>query len=530
MSNFNALGISKEILFNLNNLRLINPTPIQEKAIIPALEGKDILANAKTGTGKTAAFGIPLIQKLNENNQNSAIILTPTRELAIQVNNHLKDLMGNNIKVKSVVIIGGESIQKQIKLIKNKPQLIIGTPGRICDHLNKSTLNLNKINYLVLDETDRMLDLGFSLQIKKILKFIPKKRQTLLFSATIPNNIEKISQEYLQNPIRISIADDKQILTNIKHNVVNLNSNEKYDKLLEEIDSRSGSIIVFMKTKHSSKKMCLKLQKYGLSVNAIHGNVRQSKRISILNNFRKKKYRILVATDVAARGLDIPHIKHVINYDLPQNSEDYIHRIGRTARAGSSGAAICFITEKDKKLWKVISRKINPDKEPSDKKFTVNEEYSEKNKFLRRKKSKDEYFKNKKNSKDRGFKFKKKDTRNDNEPKIKYTSKKKGESKKVKNKFKYNEKNNKTEFINNKKRQDKTSTEKILKKELFAKKNKNKKSIKIKENQSFNEKKLQNIKNKRKKFKEDSISKGKQSFKKNNPYKSRDSLKKKFKK
>ena len=181
MSNFNTLGISKEILFNLNNLKLTNPTPIQKNAIIPALKGKDILANAKTGTGKTAAFGIPLIQNLNENKEASAIILTPTRELAIQVNKHIKDLMGNNIKIKSVVIIGGDSIQKQVKMIKNKAQLIIGTPGRICDHLNKGTLNLNKIKHLVLDETDRMLDLGFSIQIKKIIKFIPKKRQTLLF-------------------------------------------------------------------------------------------------------------------------------------------------------------------------------------------------------------------------------------------------------------------------------------------------------------------------------------------------------------
>ncbi len=289
MTNFNTLGISREILFNLNNLKLTNPTPIQKKAIIPALEGKDILANAKTGTGKTAAFGIPLIQKLNENKEASALILTPTRELAIQVDKHIKDLMGNNIKIKSVVIIGGDSIQKQVKLIKNKVRLIIGTPGRICDHLNKGTLKLNKINHLVLDETDRMLDLGFSIQIKKIIKSIPKKRQTLLFSATIPNKIEEISQEYLQNPIRISIPDDKLILTNIEHNVVNLSSSEKYDKLLEEIDSRAGSIIVFMKTKYSSKKMCQRLQKYGLSVSTIHGNVRQSKRISILNKFRKKK-------------------------------------------------------------------------------------------------------------------------------------------------------------------------------------------------------------------------------------------------
>ncbi len=524
MSNFNNLGISKEILFNLSNLRLISPTPIQKKAIIPALEGKDILANAKTGTGKTAAFGIPIIQKLNENRQAAAIILTPTRELAIQIDKHLKDLMGKNVKVKSVVIIGGESIQKQIKLIKNKPPLIIGTPGRVYDHLNKGNLNLNKINYLVLDETDRMLDLGFSLQIKKILKFIPKKRQTLLFSATIPKNIEKISQEYLQNPIRISIPDDKQILTNIEHNVVNLSSNEKYDQLLEEIDSRVGSIIVFMKTKHSSKKMCLKLQKYGLSVNAIHGNVRQSKRISILNNFRKKKYRILVATDVAARGLDIPHIKHVINYDLPQNSEDYIHRIGRTARAGSSGAAICFVTEKDKKLWKVISKKINSDKELGYKDSIVNEDSNTKKKFSRRKKTKAEYSKSKDNFKERDYKSNKKITRENKESKIKFSKKKRTNSKNLKDKFKYKVKNNKKEFINKDNEQRRASSDKIVDK---------KKNKKNNENHSFNVNKSQNVKNKRKKFKKDFMNNEIQSLKKKKKikhYKSMTSVKKKFNK
>ena len=529
MSNFNTLGISKEILFNLNNLKLTNPTPIQKKAIIPALEGKDILANAKTGTGKTAAFGIPLIQKLNENKEASAIILTPTRELAIQVDKHIKDLMGNNIKIKSVVIIGGDSIQKQVKLIKNKVRLIIGTPGRICDHLNKGTLNLNKINHLVLDETDRMLDLGFSIQIKKIIKFIPKKRQTLLFSATIPNKIEKISQEYLQNPIRISIPDDKLILTNIKHNVVNLNSNEKYDKLLEEIDSRAGSIIVFMKTKHSSKKMCLKLQKYGLSVNAIHGNVRQSKRISILNNFRKKKYRILVATDVAARGLDIPHIKHVINYDLPQNSEDYIHRIGRTARAGASGAAICFVTEKDKKLWNIISKKINPEKEINNKDSNVKKEINTKNDFLRIKKTKAKNLKNKKRFKVKSYRFNKKILKEDSEVKIKKKEKKGSGVKKVTEKFKNKFTNNKKEFFNNEKKKKKISKN-TKEKGFFVK---NKKSNKVKINQSTNEKKFQSLNNKRKKFKKDLANKENQSSKKkitNNQFRSKNLIKKKIKK
>ena len=498
MSNFYTLGISREILFNLNKLRLTNPTPIQKKAIIPALEGKDILANAKTGTGKTAAFGIPLIQNLNENKEASAIILTPTRELALQVDKHIKDLMGNNIKIKSVVIIGGDSIQKQVKLIKNKVRLIIGTPGRICDHLNKGTLNLNKIKHLILDETDRMLDLGFSIQIKKILKFIPKKRQTLLFSATIPNNIEKISQEYLQNPIRISIPDDKLILTNIKHNVVNLSSNQKYDKLLEEIDSRAGSIIVFMKTKHSSKKMYLKLQKYGLSVNAIHGNVRQSKRISILNNFRKKKYRILVATDVAARGLDIPHIKHVINYDLPQNSEDYIHRIGRTARAGASGAAICFVTEKDKKLWKVISKKINPENESNNKGYKEKKEIKKKNDFLRTKKKRSKNLKNKKKLKVKNGRFDKKIVKDDGELKIKYKENKGSSFKNFTKKIKKNSK----EFIDSENE----------KKKRISKKNK--KSSKVKLNRTFNKNRPQSLNNKRKNFKKDVVSKGNQLSKK----------------
>ena len=382
MENFDKLGISKEILSNLKFLNLSNPTPVQQQAIRPGFEGKDILAIANTGTGKTSAFGIPIIERLNKNKSLSAIILTPTRELAVQVGKHLKDLMGKNINIKCAVLIGGDSIKKQIDLIKKKPRIYIGTPGRINDHVIRKTLNLKNIGILVLDETDRMLDLGFIEQIQKIINILPPKKQTLLFTATLPNNIRKISEKYLNNPVKISVETRENILKNIEHNVINIKQVDKYKKLLDELHTREGSVLVFMKTKHSSKKMCLKLQKYGLSVNAIHGNVRQGKRISILNNFRKKKYRILVATDVAARGLDIPHIKHVINYDLPQNSEDYIHRIGRTARAGASGAAICFVTEKDKKLWNIISKKIDPEKEINNKSSNVKKEINTKNNFI----------------------------------------------------------------------------------------------------------------------------------------------------
>ena len=361
MENFYKLGISKEILSNLKFLNLSNPTPVQQQAIRPGFEGRDILAIANTGTGKTAAFGIPIIERLNKNKLLSAIILTPTRELAVQVGKHLRDLMGKSIKIKTAVLIGGDSIKKQIELIKQKPRIIIGTPGRINDHISRKTINLKNRNILVLDETDRMLDLGFINQIQKIINFLPKNRQTLLFTATLPNNIKKITEKYLNDPLKIKVETKENILRNIDHSVINIKQADKYNKLLEELNSRHGSILVFMKTKHSSKRIFLKLQKDGMSVNAIHGNVRQNKRLNILNKFRNQKFTVLIATDIAARGLDIPHIEHVINYDLPQRTEDYIHRIGRTARAGKKGSALSFISESDKKIWKNICKLITPD-------------------------------------------------------------------------------------------------------------------------------------------------------------------------
>ena len=248
-----------------------------------------------------------------------------------------------------------------------------------------------------------MLDLGFIQQIQKIINFLPSKKQTLLFSATLPKNIRNISTKYLFNPVNISVEKKEKILQNINHNTLNINQGEKYNKLLQELDTREGSVIVFMKTKHSSKKIYLKLLKDGQSVNTIHGNIRQNKRINILNKFRNQKFRVLVATDIAARGLDIPHIEHVINYDLPQRTEDYIHRIGRTARAGKKGSALSFISENDKKIWRMISKLINPnieDKEifrkksktPKSKnkifKFKKNGSVSSKKKKNRKKKSK----------------------------------------------------------------------------------------------------------------------------------------------
>ena len=394
MENFNSFGLNKEILKNLNNLKLTKPTPIQVQAIKPALMGKDILGSAHTGTGKTAAFGLPLIHKLMQNSSSCALILTPTRELAVQVNKSLNDLMRNS-GIVSALIIGGESMGKQFKQLKRNPRLIIGTPGRVNDHLTRKSLNFSRTNYLVLDETDRMLDMGFSIQIEKIVKFLPKVRQTLLFSATLPKNIKEISQKYLHRPITISVDKQSTILTKIKHEVFNIEQVDKYGKLIEQINDRDGSIIIFVKTKHGSKRMSLKLVKQGFGANAIHGDLKQSQRELILNKFRNKKYRILVATDIAARGLDISHIEHVINYDLPQKPEDYIHRIGRTARAGLNGAALSFITPNDKRLWNSIDRLINPNYK----------EKKEKNSAIKNFKSK--RFNNFK-KKNKGFRFKNK--------------------------------------------------------------------------------------------------------------------------
>jgi superfamily II DNA/RNA helicase len=394
MENFNSFGLNKEILKNLNNLKLTKPTPIQVQAIKPALMGKDILGSAHTGTGKTAAFGLPLIHKLMQNSSSCALILTPTRELAVQVNKSLNDLMRNS-GIVSALIIGGESMGKQFKQLKRNPRLIIGTPGRVNDHLTRKSLNFSRTNYLVLDETDRMLDMGFSIQIEKIVKFLPKVRQTLLFSATLPKNIKEISQKYLHRPITISVDKQSTILTKIKHEVFNIEQVDKYGKLIEQINDRDGSIIIFVKTKHGSKRMSLKLVKQGFGANAIHGDLKQSQRELILNKFRNKKYRILVATDIAARGLDISHIEHVINYDLPQKPEDYIHRIGRTARAGLNGAALSFITPNDRRLWNSIDRLINPNyKEKKEKNSTIKNFKSKKfNNF--KKKNKGFRFKNK---------------------------------------------------------------------------------------------------------------------------------------
>lgn len=360
MEHFNFLGLPEALNHALHHMKFSKPTPIQAQTIPHALGGRDILGSAQTGTGKTAAFGIPLVARLLSNQRGSALVLTPTRELATQVMSQLQAMLGKRSPIKTALLIGGESMPKQLNQLRNRPRLLVGTPGRINDHLQQGNLMLHDTGILVLDETDRMLDMGFTSQIEKILKFMPKTRQTMLFSATLPNNIVKISEKYLNNPVRIAVDNALSPAVKIQHDVLCVSEKEKYRSLLSELDVRKGSVLVFVKTKYGTEKMAKALSKAGHDANAIHGDLRQNKRDSVITNFRNQKYRILVATDVAARGLDIPHIEHVINYDLPHCAEDYIHRIGRTARAGAQGSAMCLVTPATIGKWNIINRLMNP--------------------------------------------------------------------------------------------------------------------------------------------------------------------------
>ena len=358
MQKFSDLSISLLVLDAIKKLKLIKPTPIQKISIPLALEGNDILGTAQTGTGKTYAFGIPLINHLTLDKDSYAIILTPTRELALQVSSALKDLTSMKNIIDTAVIIGGDSIQKQLKQLK-KARLVVGTPGRIHDHIRRKSLKLSKFNFLVLDEIDRMLDMGFVDEIKSIIEKLPS-HQTLLFSATLPKKISDIAKNFMTNPQRVNVGEENTPLTNIKQEIKNVNQKEKFEHLKLELLETNGSVVLFVKTKRSADKIALKLRKDKFNAEAIHGDLRQSKREKVILKFRKNRFQILVATDVAARGLDIPHIEHVINYDIPQNPEDYIHRIGRTARAGAKGRALTFLTDGDKKNWNAIGKLINP--------------------------------------------------------------------------------------------------------------------------------------------------------------------------
>lgn len=362
--NYADMNLPPALKATLAAMNFVTPTPIQEQTIPLVLEGRDILGTAMTGSGKTGAFGIPMIARMLASPRGSALILTPTRELAQQVEKVIKELLGQYGTIKSALLIGGESMPKQLDQLRQRPRIIVGTPGRIIDHLQRGSLMLHDATYLVLDETDRMLDMGFGDQIASILKYVPQQRQTLLFSATLPPQIMKIANAHLKNPARIEIGETNQVATTITQLTRKLNPEDKYPALLEELKAREGTVIIFVRAKYGTEKLAAKLRKSGHTADAIHGDLEQRQRERVLNGFREKRHRILVATDIASRGLDIPHIEHVINFDLPQAPEDYIHRIGRTGRAGAEGAAVSFVTPEDRIKWNAIQKLIDPEFKP----------------------------------------------------------------------------------------------------------------------------------------------------------------------
>ncbi len=369
-TNFNEFALHPALQSALTAMNFETPTPIQALAIPFALEGRDILGSAQTGTGKTAAFCVPMINFLLNNPQAHALVMLPTRELASQVHDVARKMIGYEAKgpngIKTALLIGGEPIGKQYAQLDRRPRLIVGTPGRINDHLRSNPDLVDRVGFVVLDEADRMLDMGFMPQIDSILSETALERQTLMFSATFPDNIIKFSKQYLQNPERVSAGVQSKPGENIEQESMHVAQERKYDELMLQLQKREGSVIIFVRTQHSADKLSVKLNKDEHTSEAIHGGLRQRQRDKVIGMFRKSQIRVLVATDVAARGLDVPHIEHVINYDLPQVAEDYVHRIGRTARAGAKGQAVSFISPGEKHLWRDIERMLDPSAPNSD--------------------------------------------------------------------------------------------------------------------------------------------------------------------
>ena len=353
MSAFDSLAADLQMA--LKRLGITTPTQVQQSALPPALKGKDVLATAQTGTGKTFAFLLPLITHLRARADTAALILSPTRELAQQTQTALESLLLPE-ELLSVLIIGGDNIHKQYALLRRKPRVIIGTPGRIIDHIGRKSIVLKNIAFLVLDEADRMLDMGFIPDVRKICDALPAPRQTLLFSATLPKEIEQLAGGLLVDPVRVQIGSVSRPVDLVVQQMIRLSTRERLAQLLVELESRRGQILVFVKSKHLADKLAKQLKQYGVKANALHGDLRQNRRRQVMQFFREGSVPVLVATDVAARGLDIDGMSCVINYDLPQCAEDYIHRIGRTGRAGSVGTALSFILEEDDSKWKEICR------------------------------------------------------------------------------------------------------------------------------------------------------------------------------
>lgn len=370
MTNFSELNISESTLRSVKRMGFEEATPIQEGTITFAMAGRDVLGQAQTGTGKTAAFGIPLIEKIDPKNPNiQALVIAPTRELAIQVSEELYKI-GYDKRVKLLSVYGGQEIGRQIRALKNRPQIIVGTPGRIIDHINRRTLKLEGVQTLVLDEADEMLNMGFIDDINAILENVPSERQTLLFSATMPPAIRKIAETFMRDPEIVKIKAKELTMENIEQFFVKAQDREKFDVLTRLLDVQKPELaIIFGRTKRRVDELSQALTLRGYLAEGIHGDLSQAKRISVLRQFKENKIDILIATDVAARGLDISGVSHVYNFDIPQDPESYVHRIGRTGRAGKSGIAVTFVTPREMGYLRIVEettkKRMTPLRPPS---------------------------------------------------------------------------------------------------------------------------------------------------------------------
>jgi len=339
---FADFDLAPDLQTNIAKIGYREPTPIQDQAIKPILEGRDLIGLANTGTGKTAAFLIPLINKICRDRNQRVLIVTPTRELAGQINEELH-VLSQGMHVYSSLVIGGANIHRQIGDIRRRPSVVIGTPGRLKDLIERRVLHLADFRNFVLDEVDHMVDIGFIHDVKYFISLLPKERQSLFFSATIPANVHEVLQDFVTNPVTVSVKQ-QNTPENIDQDVVKVNGGNKVDKLHDLLNQEGfNKVLIFGRTKHGVEKLDRLLTTRGFKVGSIHGNRRQSQRQRILKSFKTDEIRILLATDVASRGLDIDNVSHVINYDLPQTYDDYVHRIGRTGRLNKRGTALTFV-------------------------------------------------------------------------------------------------------------------------------------------------------------------------------------------
>jgi superfamily II DNA/RNA helicase len=348
MENFSELNLNPELLEAVAKLGYTKPTEIQAKAIPHLMTGGDLLGQSATGSGKTAAYLLPALHAVMQT-RGLCLVLVPTRELALQVEEFAKKVVPPQFKM--ATIIGGGSMRHQQRDLSQKPNLIISTPGRLFDHIQRQTARLDAVSILVLDEGDRMLDFGFYPQIQQIVRRIPKKRQTILLSATFDKEVKKLAQEFLHNPVEIVAGDKHSAPVTIAQEMIETTGEGKNELLVDELNARKGSVLIFTKTKHRSDRLTRFLNQYGFKVSRIHGGRTLSQRKQAIASFKTGDSRILVATDIAARGLDIAQVAHVINFDLPMQTEDYLHRVGRTGRAGASGHALSFVTPAEKRQW-----------------------------------------------------------------------------------------------------------------------------------------------------------------------------------